>query len=152
MMPRSLFDRLPLGLFRPLAAGTTAERNWRLLVALFEQDWAPGVAALGEEIEKSCVVRLIESQLILMGSAAHAEDEAPDTPIAIRANNAYLPERAGTAQTTPTSRRRDWSGWFPPPGGTPRMSSPFRRVDRQGSTHSLHSAPPESGPSRGHRS
>lgn len=90
MMPRSLFDRLPLGLFRPLAAGTTAERNWQLLVALFEQAWAPGLAAPGEEIEKSRVVRLIEGQLILMGSVADAEDEAPDTPIAIRANDAYL--------------------------------------------------------------
>ncbi len=77
-----LFDRLPLELFRPLAA-SNGRRYWIVLCRLIEEMWGDGGRSPGEEAPKSVVVRNIETLL----AADDPWEEELETPIAIRAHD-----------------------------------------------------------------
>lgn len=76
-----LFERLPLELFRPLAA-SNGRRYWILMCRLIDEMWGDGGRSPGEETPKSVVVRKIET---LLAADDPWEDEL-ETPIAIRAH------------------------------------------------------------------
>lgn len=59
-----LFERLPKGLFRPLAANNNL-RYWDVLCRLMSAMWGDGGRAPGEEAPKSVVLRTIESFLVV---------------------------------------------------------------------------------------
>lgn len=87
--PPSLFERLPPGIFRPLAAGVNYQRNWTVLGLLFDQLWGAGLHSPGEEVEKPRVVRIIESHLIQAGPWTDDAGDPLETPPAILAANLY---------------------------------------------------------------
>lgn len=77
-----LFERLPLELFRPLAAGNN-RRYWNLLCRLVEEMWGDGGRSPGEEVPKPVIVRRIETLL----AADDPWEEDLETPLAIRAHD-----------------------------------------------------------------
>lgn len=79
-----LFDRLPLTLFRPLAAANN-RHYWALLSRLMGEMWGDGGRSPGEEAPKQVVIRAIESFL----AADDPWEEELDTPLGIRAHGIY---------------------------------------------------------------
>lgn len=77
-----LFERLPLELFRPLAAGN-GRRYWILLCRLIDEMWGDGGHSPGEETPKSVIVRRVETML----AAEDPWEEELETPINIRAHD-----------------------------------------------------------------
>lgn len=78
-----LFERLPEGLFRPLAASNN-RRYWDVLCRLMAEMWGDGGRSPGEEAPKPTVIRTIETFLV-------ADDpwEERESPVNIRAHNIY---------------------------------------------------------------
>lgn len=76
-----LFERLPLELFRPLAA-SNGRRYWILLCRLIDEMWGDGGRSPGEETPRSVVVRKIETLL----AADDPWEEELETPLSIRAH------------------------------------------------------------------
>lgn len=76
-----LFERLPLELFRPLAA-SNGRRYWILLCRLIDEMWGDGGRSPGEETPKSVVVRKIETLL----AADDSWEEELEIPPLIRAH------------------------------------------------------------------
>jgi len=77
-----LFDRLPLELFRPLAA-SNGRRYWVVLCRLIGEMWGDGGRSPGEETPKPVVIRQIETLL----AADDPWDEELETPTTIRAHD-----------------------------------------------------------------
>lgn len=80
-LPPPLFTRLPAGLFRLLGM-PNGQRYWAVLTRLMEETWGDGARSPGEEIERSALVRTIESFL----TADDPWDGEVETNITVRAN------------------------------------------------------------------
>lgn len=78
-----LFDRLPEGLFRPLAA-SNRRRYWDLLCRLVAELWGDGGYSPGEEVSKTAVIGVITAQL-LADDPWLEDGEESSTPVAVRA-------------------------------------------------------------------
>ena len=79
-----LFERLPVRLFRPLAAPNNT-RYWALICHLMEELWGAGRHAPGEEVLRRQVIQAIEAQLV----ANDPWEGEVETPLAIRATSIY---------------------------------------------------------------
>jgi hypothetical protein len=88
MQPTALFDRLPPTIFRPLAA-TNNRRYWLVLCRLFEQLWGDGGNAPGEDIDKSRVIRVVESHLIQDDPWLDDGGQPLESPASVRAHDIY---------------------------------------------------------------
>lgn len=82
--PPPLFDRIPAGLFRPLAAANH-RRYWDILNRLMNEIWGDGGRSPGEEAPKPTITRALESFLV----SDDPWDEDLDTPIPTRAHMIY---------------------------------------------------------------
>lgn len=78
-----LFDRIPEGLFRPLAA-SNRRRYWELLCRLVAELWGDGGYSPGEEVSKSAVIGVVAAQL-LADDPWLDDGEEPGSPVAVRA-------------------------------------------------------------------
>lgn len=83
-----LFDRLPCEIFRPLGAGNN-RRYWEVLHHLITQIWGEGGRSPGEDVQKSAIIRVIESHLLSDDPWECEEGITLETPLSIRANGIY---------------------------------------------------------------
>lgn len=83
-----LFERLPSEIFRPL--GTINNRRyWEILCRLIGEIWGEGGRSPGEEVQKSAIIRVIESHLLSQDPWQDDEGITLETPLNIRANGIY---------------------------------------------------------------
>lgn len=54
-----LFDRVPEGIFRPLAARTHRRGNWRLINFLYDRQFGPDAGVAGDQVLRAKVINLI---------------------------------------------------------------------------------------------
>lgn len=106
-----LFERLPVAIFRPLAA-TNNRRYWELLCRLFGELWGEGGHTPGDELEKKHIVRVIASHLFQDDPWEVEGEDQLETPLNIRAASIYqsfvdagwLSERQRGVRTVATVR------------------------------------------------
>lgn len=86
-----LFDRLPGGLFAPLASPKNHERYWNLLLRLYDRFFGPEAAPPeGDGYLQRSITMEIERYILDAADWASEEEEAgPDTPLNIQSNMIY---------------------------------------------------------------
>lgn len=84
-----LFDRLPAGLFAPLAS-PNHNRYWDLLLRLHDQFFGPdAVPPEGEGYTQRSLTLEIERYILDVSNWAPEAEEAPDTPLSVQSNIIY---------------------------------------------------------------
>ena len=84
-----LFDRLPAGLFAPLASPNHS-RNWDLLLRLHDQFFGPDAATPeGEGYTQRSLTLEIERYILDVADWMPEAEDAPDTPLSVQSNIIY---------------------------------------------------------------
>lgn len=84
-----LFDRLPAGLFAPLASPNHS-RYWDLLLRLHDQFFGPDAAPPeGEGYSQRALTLEIERYILNVSDWAPEGEDAPDTPLSVQSNIIY---------------------------------------------------------------
>ena len=84
-----LFDRLPAGLFAPLASQNHS-RYWDLLLRLHDQFFGPDAAPPeGEGYTQRSLTLEIERYILDVSDWAPEAEDAPDTPLSVQSNIIY---------------------------------------------------------------
>jgi Wadjet anti plasmid transformation system JetA-like protein len=85
----SLFDRLPAGLFAPLAS-PNHQRYWELLLRLYDQFFgAEATPPEGEGFLQRSITLEIERHIIDGAAWTQEEGQEPNTPLSVQANVVY---------------------------------------------------------------
>lgn len=90
MAGAELFDRIPAGLFRPLAS-PNRKRYWNLLLRLYDRFFGPeATPAEGDGyIQRSITLEIERYLLDVVDWEAEDGDDGPDTPLAVQSNIIY---------------------------------------------------------------
>lgn len=90
MVTLGLFDRLPSGLFGPLAS-PNHERYWNLLLRLYDRFFGPEATPPEGDgyLQRSITLEIERYILDVTDWTAEGADDGPDTPLAVRSNIYY---------------------------------------------------------------